>query len=330
MLSIRAGIVKSILEGKLTKDEIIQVIHFSGLYQTVMDFNKLKSIMPYLQDDPLYLNMNWEPKSYFKTNVNYIENYICKNVGSKNNYPTKLDTKMMFEKNIIEKQEMEKKLKTRILFMQSENISDVVTETVNYEQMTYLDFVNYINYRVKLTEKINSAISMLEQGLIPKSDEIIDVEFKKFNRNTTGMRFETKTINKLNELGFAIEPCKGMSAKMGDIEICGRPDGYITQGKYKNHYLEIKSIPYSRCKNNVIYQIATYYSVTKKPILLVTKEKGGLEFHAFTENELKNIWGKCSRELCKNSQALFKLININTIEKFDRLKKKMCKYYIYF
>src|SRR6056297_1319341 len=201
-MNVRAGLVYEICGTKIRKKSLIQIIWFSKLYENIMDFNKMKEIIPILEEDLGFLDMPIDESNvkYFKKNKNYLENYLLDNYVKYEGKVVKLDNQRL-KLDLVQYNE-EIKLGNEFIRLWTKTIIDEEIQGngskyhlhhSNYSD-NYKEFINNLDIYYKRVNKIYNALAIVEAFSLYKIPGKVDLSIKKFNKNTKGHIAEKKVI----------------------------------------------------------------------------------------------------------------------------------------
>jgi len=330
-MNVRAGLVYELCSNHIRKKSLIEIIWFSGLHENILDFNKMKEIIPILEEDLGFLDMPIDEShvKYFKKNKNYLENYLLDNHVKYNGKVIKLDNQRL-KMDLVHYNE-EIKLGNEFIRLWTKTIIDEEIHGSgskyhlchsNYSE-NYEEFIKNLDIYYKRVNKIYNAIAVVEAFSLYKIPGKVDISIKKYNKKSKGHVAEKKVIKLLENLGFSISTSTRDTKRISfNLTLSGKPDGYIINCPIKSFngaYIEIKYKPYEKMRYSDNYQIYSYYGIFEKPILLINYWKNKLEYRFFKTAELESHWKSIKRRLRVNCRKIYNLINVSDVDSFDRL-----------
>ena len=354
IMSIRAGMIHQIIEGKLTMNELKEVIYYSGFRPRLEDMNKAEILIrelskPIIAESKLLEENHKKNKTLFN-DEEFIMDIIMKELDmdilekepniselfrSFSDKPSfSDDNKSSFSDNksssFSDNKPSFSSVYDRKLVLATELVDDDdnrLFSRIKASPSNIASLPGNISDYIKLRNKITNLMKLINKKQINISkNEIIDLERVKYDMNKYGIVNEKKVIKKLNNLGLSVECTGGLRREIGStgIQVNGKPDGIFTAGEYKGCYLEVKSKPAFKNTKKDYFQICTYHFLTGKDIILVNDDKKeGLVFKHYKSDELSRSWIDIEKTLINKCQQLCYLLSVGSLRKFRILRDNM-------
>ena len=335
MLSIRAGIVNQICSRSISIKTIKDIIKFSDTYYQIDEFNQMEKMIHVLNEDRPELEDKLLNKSgeLFTENKYYIMNYLKEKIVKIDGdvSPTDESISTMSLSEILDSGKRDSKEDIQLMIdeiMDGEmemNEFSIDYKIYNKPDISKCDYTSFINY-CKVNElkecKINNAYNIAK--IMDLDVPVIDTKAKKWKKNTRGLKCEDDVVARLRKRGFVIEDCPSTTVPiLPSITLSGRPDGYIKKsptGQYDDCYLEIKCMNMSKISRREESQIASYYRILGKPVLLVTCYNSVMTKRYYSAKTLDRYWKRLLPTLNRNLRKLYNILILSDIESYRRLR----------
>lgn len=336
MLSIRAGIVNQICSKSISIKTIKDIIMFSDTYYQIEEFNQMEKMIHILDHDRPELSDKSLNKTteMFAENKYYITNYLKEKVVKVDGHvqPTDESISTMSINEILDTDKRDSEQDIQLMIDEiiegetEDNAIQIDYKIYNKPDIKKCDYASFIKY-CKLNEikdcKINNAYNIAKLMEMPEVP-YIDTKTRKWKQNTRGLKTEDNVITKLRKKGYIIEDCPSTKVPiLPSTTLSGRPDGYIKKSpvsQYNDCYLEIKCMSMSKIGKREEMQIASYYRIFGKPVLLVTDYRGVMEKRFYSTKTLDRYWKRLTPLLNRNLRKLYNLLILSDIESYRRLR----------